>query len=130
MRKDYHAWHVQKNDIEHRSSRPYFYERQIWFCHLGANVGFEQDGRGSHYLRPVIILKKFSVNTFWSIPLSTVRKGPSGYRFSFSFRQSVESVALLPQLRMLDAKRLQYLVGKMTLSDFDALKEKLRQLLA
>jgi hypothetical protein len=130
MERPYQAWHDQKTDIETHGARPYFYERQIWFCRLGANVGFEQDGRGAFFLRPVLFLKKFSRNTFWGVPLSTVCKGPPSYLFSFSFRKDMTSYALLSQLRLLDAKRLNYLSGKMTNKDFDVLKAKLRRLLA
>ena len=39
--------------------RPYFKEREIWWVNLGVNVGFEQDGKGDNFERPILILKKF-----------------------------------------------------------------------
>jgi mRNA interferase MazF len=130
VQKDYQQWHTQKSDIECREERLYFHERQIWFCRLGANVGFEQDGRGELFLRPVVILKKFSPDTFWGIPLSTRRRGPSVYHFLFSFRSDVMSIALLPQLRLFDAKRLHHFAGNIGKSDFESVKKQIRRLLA
>ena len=46
-----------------------FHEENL-VCHLGANVGFEQDGIGEDFLRPVLILRKFNVYMFWALPLT------------------------------------------------------------
>ena len=54
--KDFSEWHKIKAIIHHDKERPHFHEREIWFCSLGGNVGFEQDGRGETFLRPVIVL--------------------------------------------------------------------------
>jgi len=45
--------------------RPFFHGREIWFCAIGANIRFEQDGSGTEFLRPVVIIKKFNKEVFW-----------------------------------------------------------------
>lgn len=35
-----------------------FYEREIWWCSLGVNIGFEQDGTNDLFERPVLVIKK------------------------------------------------------------------------
>lgn len=70
MQKDFHEWHDQKEKLEQGESRLFFHPREIWFCALGLNVGFEQDGRGEEYLRPVLIFRKFNNQVFWGLPLT------------------------------------------------------------
>jgi len=56
MLKDYKNWHVIKDQINALDSEKIFYnENEIWWCHIGLNVGIEQDGKGEKYMRPVLI---------------------------------------------------------------------------
>lgn len=49
---------------------------------MGQNIGFEQNGKGDNFVRPVIILKKFNKNMFFGIPLSTqIKDGKFYYYF-------------------------------------------------
>lgn len=103
-------------------------EREIWFCHLGENIGFEQDGRGEDFLRPVIVIKKFNKEVFWGLPLTkTPKTGP--YYFTFLFQEEA-STAILSQIRLLDAKRLKYKCGNISEVDYIGIKTKIRQLIA
>jgi len=127
MKKDFQKWHSKKERIDEVEKRPFFHEREIWFCHLGANVGFEQDGGGEEFLRPVVIIRKFSNEVFWAIPLTKTGKKTQFY-FSFSFNSEI-SVAILSQIRLIDARRLSHKIGDMTENDFLSIKEKLKALL-
>ena len=60
MNKDFKGWHKDKEIIHNEKPRVFFHEREIWFTYLGVNIGFEQDGQGDKFLRPVIILRKFN----------------------------------------------------------------------
>ena len=60
MQKDFTRWNNIKTSINDIHQVPFFHEREIWFSFLGANVGFEQDGQGSDFQRPVIIIRKFN----------------------------------------------------------------------
>lgn len=126
--KDFVQWHGEKTQVHNEKSRPYFHVREVWFCSMGENIGYEQDGRGNQFLRPVVILRKFNNEVLWGIPLTTkTKKGK--YYFTFSIDGQNESSAILSQLRLLDAKRLQYKIGDISEADFEVLKTKLRQLL-
>ena len=127
--KNYQKWHTQKAAINSEKDRPHFHEREIWFCSLGANIGFEQDGRGDDYLRPVIILRKFNQQVCLAVPLTKNYKKGIHY-FNFSYQNSFISTAILSQIRLIDAKRLEYKSGNITEIDFNQLKQKLKQLLA
>ena len=128
MKKDFQKWHKKKEYIENDRPRVFFKVREVWLCHIGENIGFEQDGRGDEFLRPVIILKKFNNEVLWAIPLTRIDK-KNKYYFSFQF-DNKSSVAILSQIRLFDAKRLKYKMGDMKMVDFVGLKNKIRQLLA
>ena len=128
MNKDFGEWHTQKSDLQENKTRAFFHVREVWFASLGLNVGFEQDGRGDKFLRPVIVLKKFNNEVLWCIPLTKNEKRGK-YYFSFTLNDKI-STAILSQIKLIDSKRLQYKIGDINEKNFDQLKEKLRQLLA
>ncbi len=126
--KNFDSWSNEKTDIHHHKERPFFHVREVWFCVMGANIGFEQDGRGENFLRPIVVIRKFNNEVLWALPLTTKTK-TGKYYFSFKLDGINDSVAILSQLRLIDAKRLQYKLGVMSNVDFDQLKTKIRQLL-
>ena len=130
MRKDFRRWFAIKDKVHNERLRVFFHEREVWFCHLGENVGSEQDGRGAEFLRPAVIIKKFNNELFWAIPLTKHLKPGHPYYFVFSFRPDRQSSAILSQLRLLDAKRLKYKTGTVPIEAFGRLKKQIRQLLA
>ena len=136
MKKDFRRWHDKKEIINRIPKLPFFHEREIWFCHLGVNVGFEEDGRGEDFLRPVVVVRKFSSQIFWAVPLTKsvkqINDKTQQYYFQFSYYREgskVQTVAILSQIRLIDARRLHYVVGTIEESDFSSLKQKLKALL-
>ena len=115
MKRDFQIWHRKKSNIDEIINRPFFHEREIWFCYLGANVGFEQDGRGNEFLRPVVIIRKFNNQIFWGVPLTKsskkITKKAEKYYYKFSFILDIESLAILSQIRLIDARRLSRHLG-------------------
>ncbi|HAT68344.1 MAG: hypothetical protein A2481_03390 [Candidatus Yonathbacteria bacterium RIFOXYC2_FULL_47_9] len=132
MKKDFQTWHTKKSEISEIRKSPFFHEREIWFCYLGTNVGFEQDG-SEEFLRPVIVFRKFNNEIFWAIPLTKSKKKLNAkiesYYYSFSFLPEVTSLAILSQIRLIDAKRLSRHIGTISEENFDELKKKLKALL-
>lgn len=129
MEKNFENWHSEKSKLHDEKIRPNFHEREIWFASVGLNIGFEQDGRGDNFLRPVIVIKKFNKEVLWGIPMTkTDKKGK--YYFQFNFDNKKSSVAILSQIRLIDSKRLQYKIGDLNEADFLEIKRKLTQFLA
>jgi mRNA interferase MazF len=125
--KQYDKWNEVKKDVE-KSKHIYFHEREIFYAHIGENVGFEQSGKGDNFVRPILVYKKFNNNVFLGIPLSTTDKRGK-YYFEFSFKETKQSVAILSQIKLVDSKRLDRKIGKMNQSDFDKLKKELISIL-
>ena len=106
MKKDYKEWHSKKTEIEHSGNvRLFFHEREVWWCSLGYNVGFEQDGKGDKFARPVLVFKKFNKEVFWALPLST-RVKESKFYAPIELNDGIARVAIISQLRLIDGKRL------------------------
>jgi mRNA interferase MazF len=118
----------RKRPLTRRKSRYFFAEREIWLCRIGLNIAFEQDGKGDEFLRPVAVIRKFSRNVPWTVPLSKVRK-ESAYYFKFSFNPPESSFAILSQIKLIDAHRLKRKIGIMSSGEFESLKRKIRALL-
>ena len=78
--------------------------------YLGANIGFEIDGKQADFSRPVLILKKYNKFSFLALPLTTNAR-PSPYRLFVGMTDGKASYAVLSQLRNLDSLRLVNKVG-------------------
>ena len=108
MEKAFDPWNHKKKslhdrrDIEHL----YFRERDVWWCSLGVNVGFEQDGKGESAQRPALILRKFNRFVMLVLPLTTKIKPNNRYYISFVCPDGVERSAILSQIRLIDVRRL------------------------
>lgn len=105
MFKDFDRWNEKKRNLHDRNCPPFYHEREIWWCALGVNIGFEQDGSGEDYRRPVLILKGFSAKTCLVVPLTTSHHKHI-LRPSVGMVGDKEAYALLSQLRVIDTKRL------------------------
>lgn len=57
--KQFDEWNSVKKEIEDYHRAPVKLG-EIYWCRIGLNIGVEQDGKGDDFMRPVIIIKKFS----------------------------------------------------------------------
>ncbi|MBU6390226.1 type II toxin-antitoxin system PemK/MazF family toxin [Patescibacteria group bacterium] len=137
MKKDFQKWHDKKTLINESEKRPGFHEREVWWCALGVNEGFEQDGGGKDFLWPVAVFRKFNNEIFWGIPLTQTKKDTAFY-FQFHIFQfdtdgkepkKIPSTAILSQMRLIDASRLSHKLGDIVNADFKTLKKKFKALL-
>lgn len=111
--KNYKDWHNLKSDIEENGQEKKFREREIWWCSLGENIGFEQDGKNEKFERPVLVLRKFNKGMFFGLPLTSKRKEDK-FHMGFTVKtknkngefEENESFAILSQLRLLSSKRI------------------------
>lgn len=114
MKKLFAWWHLLKEKIEYKqNSNIYFQNGDIWWCHLGINVGDEEDGKGEACSRPVLIIKKFNKLLFWGVPLSKVLKKNPYYVICTCTDGKIRS-AMISQLRLISVKRLS---DKITLAE-------------
>lgn len=101
----YECWFPQKKRLDERiGDPPSFNEREVWWCQLGVNIGYEIYGKGESFTRPVLVLWKHSNRMFLGVPLSTTEPKIKKH---FPLRvDGKQAIARLDQLRTLDARRL------------------------
>ena len=130
MFKNFPAWHARKQQIDNTAhSLRGYKERDVWWVSVGHNVGFEEDGKGDSFSRPVLVVKGFSKEIFWGVPLSSrMHTGIHYYTFTIPGRPS-PSVALLSQLRAFDTKRMTTKIGMVEMQDFKEVRKCLRAFL-
>ena len=127
MKQKFDNWNNLKQKIEDKELIP-FRQGEIYFISVGQNIGYEVYGKKELYLRPVLVYRKLSKQTFIGIPLSSKEKDGT-YFFTFRYTEKTLSTALLNQIRVFDIKRAEYYDGHIKISDFGRLKDKLLKLL-
>ena len=130
MIKDYSIWTPIKKEINNgigMMNSKYFKERDIWWANFGENVGFEEDGKGSRFLRPILVLRKFNQKLLLVVPLSTTNK-EGKYYFQFKFNSKFSN-ALLSHLRSIDSSRLAKKIGMVSSNEFSLIKDKIRKII-
>lgn len=126
MDKDFNNWNTVKKNIHNKKYQLFFKEREIWWCHLGVNIGYEQDGTNTYFSRPVIIVNKFNLDTCVIVPLSTTIKTGKFY-FPVGSINKEEAKAILSQIRLIDKKRLINKVGTLEKTLFKKLVQKIAE---
>ena len=121
-------WNTLKQITETSNKKVYFKERDIFWLKVGENIGFEQNGKGDKFQRPVLVVKRYTNDMFLGIPLSTTLRDGSFF-FQFSFKEDEISTALLVQQRLFSSKRCIKKIGKINQEDFRKLKQKLYDLI-
>ncbi len=124
--KDFDRWNEAKKIIHTNENLPLFSEREVWWCVLGLNVGSEEDGKGRQYLRPVLIIRKFNKNIFYGIPITSNKK--EGIFYAPIDSGDVHGSVILSQMRLIDARRLSHILGKITGKESAVIKQKLKAL--
>ena len=105
MQKDFDNWNKNKKHIHIKNENRLYHEREVWWCSLGVNIGFEQDGDDIMHERPVLILKGLSRNTCLVAPLTTSLKKHK-MRLPLGLIDNKLASVLISQIRVIDTKRL------------------------
>ncbi len=126
--KKYDDWNRVKKKIDSKEELITYKERDIFWANIGENIGFEQNGKGSDFMRPILVFRKFTNKMFLGIPLSTQSKDGSFF-FQFKFLEDKISTALLVQAKMFDVKRLDRRIGMIGKDDFKAMEIKMKKLM-
>jgi len=128
MQKDFDKWNKRKIDIHNINKSKLYHTRQIWWCSLGVNVGFEQDGDGKEYQRPVLIYKGFSKDTCLIFPLTT-SESKHKMRVPIGKIEDKNASVIISQPRLIDTKRLVEKVGFLDKQIFEIIRKAVRDTL-
>lgn len=125
--KYFTTWLNLKIAIHHSDlGKRYFHEREIWWASIGANIGFEQNGKNENYEHPVLIIKKFNKEIFWGLPLTSKEK--FGKYYFVTEYNCKKSFVILSQLRVFSSKRLLRNIRLIPETEFMEIKQKIKGL--
>lgn len=127
MSKDFNNWNIVKQTLDGEHKPPFFKEREIWWCSIGVNIGFEVYGKGDIYSRPVLILKKLSASTFIGLPMTSKRKDVP-FRHPINFKGQ-NGALLLDQMRIMDCKRLSKIMGTIGAKRFENIRKAVKDMI-
>jgi mRNA interferase MazF len=125
--KDYYKWCKEKTRVNDLSIRKHYKIRDVWWCSLGLNVGFEQDGKGIYYQRPVLILKGISKEICLVAPMTTSEKA-SKYRICAGIFSGKKSKVIISQVKVVDTSRLVNKIGVVDIRIFYEIKKAVRNM--
>jgi mRNA-degrading endonuclease toxin of MazEF toxin-antitoxin module len=128
MEKDFDTWNSQKKILHKKDEKVFYHEREIWWCSLGVNVGYEQDGTGKRFDRPVVVVRGFSPHACIIVPLTGKKKEGKYYMYLGKI-EGRDATAVLSQIKNIDPRRLLKKMGMLPDDEFEKLKDKLKNLL-
>ncbi|MBI2100729.1 MAG: type II toxin-antitoxin system PemK/MazF family toxin [Candidatus Vogelbacteria bacterium] len=129
--QDFDDWNEIKKQIEVKVNDPKRFPKagEVWMCAVGRNIGFEQNGSGANFSRPVLIVKKFNNQMFWIASLSTKQKEFDFY-YNFIDPGKKRASVILAQLKLVSVKRLKRKMYDVISSDLSEIKTRLRNFIS
>ena len=127
MEKDFNGWNEAKKRVQLLLPKLY-HARELWWCSLGVNVGFEQNGTGAEFQRPVLILRGVGPHTCYAVPLTTSPK-QHPFRVPIGFVDGKPATAIVTQMRLIDTRRLVNKIGFLDKRTFARVKKTAKDLL-
>jgi len=118
--KEFDIWNSLKKKIQIHDKDVNFFpkEGEVWMSAVGKNIGYEQNGSGDNFSRPILIIKKFNNHMFWGVPLSSKQKNLDFY-FNFTDVNQQKVSVILAQMKLISVHRLNrklYEVPQVTLN--------------
>lgn len=124
MENIFDLWAKIKNYIHSKPNRVYYKEREIWWCHLGFNIGDESNGKHDSFERPILVVRGFNKELLWGVPLSKQIKPDNKYYIPLN-----EGSVMISQLRVISSRRLIRKISTISQEDFSRIKKEIKSLL-
>ncbi len=125
--EDYDAWNKLKKKIQTDADEINFFpkEGEVWMSVVGKNIGYEQNGSGDNFSRPMLVVKKFNNHMFWCVPLSTKQKTLDFY-FNFTDIHNQDVSVILAQMKLVSIRRLRRKLYEISPETLIQIKQKLQ----
>lgn len=123
---EFDVWNEIKKKLHKETDVPDRFpkEGEVWMSVLGKNIGYEQNGRGDNFSRPLLVVKKFNNHIFWTIPLSTKQKRLDFYHNFTDPDKNLVSV-ILAQMKLTSLKRLKRKLYDLSQKELEEVKTKI-----
>jgi len=128
LEEDYNNWNKLKQNINKKNKIIYFREGQIWYINMWINIWYEEDWKKENYSRPVLILKKFSKDTFLWVSTTSISKKWKFYYNIWKIKW-IENFLILSQIRLYSSKRLLSHIWWISIEESKIIKKKISKLI-
>ena len=126
--KNFISWFRLKIKIDGSNHKPpFFREGEVWWCSTGENIGGEISGKGPHFRRPVLIVRKLDRFSFVGIPLTSRYKEGTWY-FALKVKDR-DNFAVLSQVRHTDYRRMDKILCTIPTDELCRIKKAVTDLL-
>ncbi len=127
---NFDLWNDKKREINNRiiPISFHYYEREVWWCSIGKNIGSEENGKNEYFERPVIIFRIFGPDVLWAIPLTSRKVINDSRKEVEIILNGILQTADLAQLRLISSKRLLRYAGITSFGDFQIIRNYLKDL--
>ena len=127
--KDFDKWNDVKKRVNARDDMEiYFHEGDVVWSSMGLNIGYEEDGKGDEYKRPVLIIKKFNKNLFWGLSLTSKAKS-NKYHIPIKVKEGKESYVIISQIKLFDKKRILQKIRNISKAELNFIKSEVIKIL-
>ncbi len=128
MQKKFDDWNNLKQKINKKNKIVYFREWQVWYINMWINIWYEEDWKKENSSRPVLILKKFSKDTFLGISTTSIEKK---WKFYFNIWEinKINNFLILSQVRLYSSKRLLSHIWWISIEMLKNVKKKISKLI-
>ena len=84
MEQDFDRWNDLKKRLDGKIDTPQFFPKEgvVWMTILGKNIGYEQNGVGNQFDRPVLVIKKFNNQMYWAVHIDEAKAFDFYYNFT------------------------------------------------
>ncbi len=126
--EEFDSWNQLKKKIDEKDSVSEGFPKkgEVWMIALGKNIGFEQNGAGNNFSRPMLIVKKFNNHMFWAISLSTKQKSLDFYH-NFTDPNGKKVSAVLAQMKLISVKGLQRKLYEFDAKEYTTIRGRLQR---
>lgn len=123
----FNDWNYKKKTIQFKGENLDKFPKvgEVWFISMGKNIGYEQNGSGKEFERPVLIIRKWNNHMMWCVPLSTKQKELDFY-YNFTDESGREVSAILAQFKLISTNRCRRKLYLLDNVNFDRIISKLK----
>ncbi len=108
--KKFIFWNLLKQKIHIERINKKYHAGDIWWCNIGQNIGFEQNGANDNFDRPVLVIKGFNKSVCLIVPLTSKIK-KNKFHYEVGLVENKIAYAILSQIRLIDTKRFTNQIG-------------------
>ncbi len=128
---DFDLWNYKKKEINNKiiPTSFHYYEREVWWCSIGKNIGSEENGKNEYFERPIIIFRIFGSETLWALPLTSREIKPESRKEIEIMLNNHKQTVDLAQIRLISSKRLLRYAGIVDFGDFQIIRKNLKDLI-